>query len=87
MKNKSKIPVKHYTYSVSVSFETQFTFSEKDVQPADGGGENDFDPSDQALAGLEKELEDHLKQHFYVDKIEAWADFDNLLGVDELSDD
>ena len=86
MKNESKTPEKYYTYNVSVSFDMQFTFNEKDVQPSDGGDENDFDPSDQALLDLEKELEDYLSQNYSIDEIEAWANFDNLLGVNEIDD-
>ena len=87
MKNKSKTPEKYYTYSVLMSFNMQFTFIGKEVQPSDEGGENDFDPTDQALIDLEKELEDYLSQNYNaIEKVEAYADFDNLLGVEEIDD-
>jgi hypothetical protein len=36
---------------------------------------------------LEKELEDYLSQNYNaIEKVEAYADFDNLLGVDEIDD-
>jgi len=34
-----------------------------------GGDENDFEPTDQALFDLEKELEDYLSQNYSVDNI------------------
>jgi hypothetical protein len=45
MKNKSKTPEKHYSYNVFVSFTMQFTFSEKNVEPAHGIDENVFEPT------------------------------------------
>ena len=84
MKNESKTPEKYYTYSVSVFFKMQFTFNEKEVQSADGGDENDLDPTDQALFDLKKELEDYLSQNYTaINKLEVCANFDNLLGVYE----
>jgi len=77
-------PEKSYTFTVSVSFEMEFTFRESEVQPAEEGGENDIDPTDEALADLESELKEYLSQEYPIEKIEAFADFDSLLGVDEV---
>lgn len=74
---------KFYTFNVSVSFEMQFTFGEKEVQPAEEGGENDFEPTEKALADLEKELNEYLSQNYIIDKLESVTDFDSLLCVVE----
>ena len=75
---------KHFTYNVSVSFQMQFTFSESEVEQSDEGGKGDMSPTDAALEALGKEIAEHLGEHFGgVEKVEAWADFDELLGVEE----
>lgn len=78
---------KLYTFNVSFSFEMQFTFTSSDVQPAEEGGENDFDPKDEALAALVKEVEEYLAQEYPVNNVEAFADFDSLLGIREGPDE
>ena len=83
---KNKTSVKHYTYDVLVSFKMQFTFSEKEVQSSEEEDKNVFDPSDEALTHLEKELKEFLSQKYPVDEIEAWVDFDGFLGANESSD-
>jgi len=74
---------KLYTFSVSISFVMQYTFTHKEVQPAEEGREGDMEPSDKALAKLERDVQDHLGLNYPVDGVQAWADFDSLLGVDE----
>lgn len=75
---------KHFTYNVSVSFQMQFTFSESEVEQSDEGDEGDMSPTDAALEALGKEIAERLGEHFGgVEKVEAWADFDELLGVVE----
>jgi len=76
-------PEKHYTYMVTVTFDMQFTFAEDEVEPTDGGDTGDFDPTEDALRALEKELEECIGNCCSVSKIEAYADCDSLLGVDE----
>jgi hypothetical protein len=78
-----KHPTKFYTYNVSFSFEMQFTFPASDVEPASEGGKNDFDPTDEALSALEKEVKEYLSENYTIGDIEAFADFDSLLGVTE----
>jgi len=68
---------------VTVTFDMQFTFAEDEVEPTDGGGDEDFDPTAEALQELEKELEECIGNCCSVSKIEAYADCDSLLGVDE----
>jgi hypothetical protein len=72
---------KLYTFNVSFSFEMQFTFPSSDVQPAEEGGKNDFDPTDKAITALEKEVENYLAQVYPVTNVQAFADFDSLIGV------
>lgn len=74
-------PERSYTYLVSVSLEMQFTFEARNVQQAEEGGENDIDPTDEALAKLEAELMEYLSQNYSIENLEASADFDSLLGV------
>ena len=78
------MPKKHFTYKVACSFNMQFTFPESDVEQSDEGGEGDMSPTDSALEALGKEIEECLCERFGgVAKVETWADFDELLGVDE----
>lgn len=72
---------KLYTFNVSVSFQTQITFTDSEIQSAEEGGEGDVDPSDAAIACLEEEIKEYLSKKYCVDKVEAWADFDDLLGI------
>ncbi|MEZ6081259.1 MAG: hypothetical protein R3C56_37990 [Pirellulaceae bacterium] len=75
---------KLFTYNVSVSFAMQFTFAESEVEQSDEGDEGDMSPTQAALAALGKELEECISQQFgEISNIEAWADFDELLGVME----
>lgn len=75
---------KNFTYNVSVSFQMQFTFPESEVEQSDEGDQGDLSPMDAALEALGKEVAECLGEQFGgVDKVEAWADFDDLLGVDE----
>lgn len=74
---------KHFSYSVGCSFNMQFTFTESEVEQSDEENEGDMSPTDHALGELRKEIEECLCEHFGgVDKIEVWADFDDLLGVE-----
>jgi len=75
------MPKKLFTYKVIVSFEMQFTFAESEVEQSDEGSDGDLSPTDAALESLEKELQECLGQNYYVEKIEARTDFDDLLGV------
>lgn len=75
---------RHFTYSVGVSFQMQFTFSESEVEQSDEGDEGDMSPTETALESLGKEIAECLGEHFGgVEKVEAWTDFDDLLGVAE----
>lgn len=72
-----------FTYNVSVSFDMQYTFEESEIQPSEEGAEGDYDPSDEAIANLEKELTEYLRQAYSADNMDVFADFDSLLGVVE----
>jgi len=73
---------KDYTYVVNVSFDTTYTFTEDEVGQAVGGDEDDREPTEAALAKLEQEITEYLEQQYSVSKLEAWADFDSLPGVE-----
>lgn len=75
--------MKHYTFNLVCSFTMQFTFPEREVQQDADGADGDVEPTDAALAQVETELKEHLQQIFPVDKVEIFADSDNLLGVDD----
>ena len=72
---------KLYTYKVLCSFEMQFTFTEDEVVQDDGGNDGEMEPSDDALIALQEEISEELSQHWIVDKVDAYAEFDNLLGI------
>lgn len=76
---------KYFTYNVSVSFEMQFTFHESEVQPAEEGLERDRDPTEKALANLERELTEYIGSDYAISGLSAFADFDSLLGKSELN--
>lgn len=77
---------KSYTYSVTCSFQLQYTFTQDEVEQAKEGGDGDFDPSADALEKLAAEIGDCVAEQFTVSEVEAWADFDSLLGVDSSGD-
>lgn len=80
---KSKIAKseKSFTFLVTVSFDMQHTFSQHEVQQAEEGRQNDFEPKDEVIAELEHELKEFLSKQYPIDNIEAFVDFDSLLGV------
>lgn len=78
---------KTYTYLVSCSFELQYTFTESEVEQDPEGDEGDVCPTDDALATLERDLLDTLGDNYAIESLEACADSDALLGVDEESSD
>lgn len=73
---------KLYTYNVLVSFTVQHTFREDEVEQAEEGGEGDLDPTSAALEEFENEIQEFLGTNYAVADVEAWTDFDDLLGVD-----
>ena len=75
---------RHFTYLVTCSFNMQFTFTDSEVEQSDEGAEGDMSPTDAALEALAQEVANRLGEHFGgVEKIEACADFDDLLGTEE----
>jgi len=74
---------KSYTYRLICSFEMPYSFSEDEVIEADGGDENDFEPTDDVLINLQNELKLHLLKKWSVEKVDVEADFDDLLGIEE----
>jgi hypothetical protein len=75
---------RYHTFTVSVDFKIQFTFTEKDVELSEEGGEDNIDPTDKALAELEQEITEYLSNNYVVSGVNAYADFDSLLGTDEV---
>jgi hypothetical protein len=75
-----------YTFNVSVNFNVQFTFTEKEIEQSEEGWENDVDPTEKALANLEQEITECLSKEYYVSEVEAFADFESLLGISEDED-
>lgn len=67
---------------VNVSFGTQYTFPENEVEPAAEGDEEDREPTEAALSKLEDEIREYLEQMYSVHELEVWADFDSLLEVE-----
>jgi hypothetical protein len=78
---------KYYTYMILCSFKIQYTFTEKEVEQAEEGGEGDLDPTEDALMDLERTIKDCLDPDWAVSDVEAWTDFDELLGVIEDDED
>ena len=74
---------RYYTYMLNFSFRMQHTFTETDVEQAEEGGENDLDPTDEALANLENEIREVLSQDYVVESLDAFTDFSSLLGVED----
>jgi hypothetical protein len=73
---------KAYTYTVTISFDMPWTFEQDEVEQAEEGDESDLDPTAAALEKLAAEVQEYLGQQFGVSNVEAWTDFDHLLGVD-----
>ncbi len=74
---------KIYTYNVICSFQTQYSFTESEVEPDRGGDEGNFEPTEKALDRLCKEFTEYIGCNYGIDKFQAFADSDDLLGVDE----
>jgi hypothetical protein len=49
----------------------QYTFTSDEVQPDPGGDETDFEPKDEALEALERELEGYLSENYPVTDVDA----------------
>lgn len=76
--------MKHYTFNLTCSFTMQFTFTNQQVQRDADGGDGDVEPTDAALIQLEAEMKEYLQQAYPVaDKVEIFADSDDLLGNDD----
>lgn len=77
---------KLYTYNVLCSFKLQYTFTQDEVEQAEEGAEGDLDPKATALEQVAAEIREQLEENFAVSEVEAWADFDELLGIDSSDD-
>lgn len=69
--------MKHHTFRVNCGFIMQYTFEETEIGPH---GE----PTEEAVAALEEELEEYLHQNYGVDLVDVEVDM--LLGVHDDSD-
>jgi len=83
---KAQKPARSYTFKVNCSFQIQYTFSEGEVQHDPDGNEEDFEPTNAALATLEQELEEHLLELYMVEDVDVnvSADSNSLLGIDDF---
>lgn len=73
----------HYTFKVYCSFDIQHTFAENEVQiDPDGDGENDFEPTEEALAALAEELAECLFNRCGPVNLKAVADSLTFIGAD-----
>ena len=72
-----------FTFTVVCSFSMQYTFSEDEVQPDTGGGDGDFEPTDDALLRLEKNIEQELEGIWGgIEDVDASADSESLTAVE-----
>lgn len=69
--------MKHHTFRVNCGFIMQYTFEETEIGP-------DGEPTEDAVAALEEELEEYLHQNYGVDLVDVEVDM--LLGVDDDPD-
>ncbi len=79
--------LKHITlrrHTVACVFQTQCTFGGNEVRKSPHGANETVVPRKKALAGLEKEYADYLKQDYQVDRLQIDAKTIALLGVAEL---
>ena len=74
---------KSYIFRVHCTFTMQYTFNEDEVQRDPGGDETDFEPKDEALEALEREMEQHLSGIYSVSDVDASADSNSLLAIEE----
>ncbi|MBI1918905.1 MAG: hypothetical protein HYS12_29805 [Planctomycetes bacterium] len=74
---------KNYTFYVYCTFRMQYIFNEDEVQRDPGGDETDFEPKDEALEALERELAEYLSETYPVTDVDASADSNSFIGVDE----
>jgi hypothetical protein len=72
-----------YTFNVNCSFEVQFSFAASEVEQDPEGAEGDLCPTESALQALSDELRQTLGENYVVDKVEAVADFDDLMGISD----
>ena len=82
-RKSNKQRTKLYTYSVSVTFEMQFTFTSDEVERDYEGDANSFEPTDKALTDLEHELREYLFESYPVESVEVSTDSALLLGVSD----
>jgi hypothetical protein len=74
---------KIYTFRVQCSFELECSFTEDEVEPEPGGTDEDFNPTDEAILTLEKELREALGANYHVTSLEAFAESDELIGISD----
>ena len=82
-KKRPKEP-RHYTFSVLISFQMQYTFTEDEVE-RDVETDNGYEPTEKAFSELEDELKEYLSQNYPIMSIEAYADSDDLLGINGVA--
>lgn len=73
--------MKHYTFNMTCSFNMQYTFTDREVEPDTDGIKGDFEPTDEALFQLEAEIRKYLEQNYSAVNIQVSTVSDALLGV------
>ena len=72
-----------YTFTVACTFCMQYTFREDEVQPDEGGGAEDFEPTDETLLSLEQEIKEKLQDIWGgVTDVDASADSESLIAFE-----
>jgi hypothetical protein len=79
--------VKHYTYTVICSFSMQYTFTEDEVEEAEGGESGDFEPTEKAMIELQYELNEYLGNSYPISDLTVETEFDALLGINDMDDE
>jgi len=74
---------KIYTFRVQCSFELEYSFTEDEVERDPGGSEEDFNPKEDAILTLEKNLREALEANYHVTSLEAYAESDELIGISD----
>lgn len=61
----------------------QYTFQDHEVGPDPDGGDDDVKPTGAALGELEERLKEYLQQDFAASEVEAFANSESLIDIDE----
>lgn len=74
---------KSYVFHVYCTFKMQYTFNEDEVHRDPGGDKTDFEPNDEALEALDRELEEYLSENYVVSDVDSSADSQSFIALEE----